>query len=271
MVAADLEAFGLSGYEARVLVALLKLGTASASQLGRESGVHRTSTYPVLDALCVKGLAEPLPGKLALWVSAGRDAVLNRLYSLQEDRLRGLQTRLEQTRRLMADLVPESTPATLAHLQLVRGAQAIEKAYERMLASVQRELIVFNRPPYGLESTTISQRVLETLARGVDTRVLYRAVELEAPGADGFRQETAAYIRLGVSAGLVDDLPLKLAVADRRVALVTLVSVEDEGGFPTSLLVENPGFAEAMAAAFEHYWTTARSVAGLLGVKPAGT
>ena len=143
----DFEAFGLSGYEARVLVALLRVGVATPAQLARLSGVHRTSAYPVLEELAAKGLADVRPGKTAVWASPGTEEVLARLSAIQEERLRGLQARLDQTRAALSRLVPDAPIATMPDAQIIRGAAQVRRIYERLLRSAVSEVLVFNRPP----------------------------------------------------------------------------------------------------------------------------
>jgi hypothetical protein len=59
----------------------------------------------------------------------------------------------------------------------------------------------------------------------------------------------------------VDELPLKLAVVDRKVALLAMADpVLPEIGFPTTLLVEHPGYASLQADAFEQRWSTGTPV-----------
>lgn len=262
----DLESFGLTDHEARLLVALFRAGTATSSQLDRACPGLPAGPHAVLDTLAMKGLVEPVPGGEEAWISVDRDEVINRLFLLQEERLQRIQIRMEQTRRLLADLVPERSPASMADIHLVRGAAQCERIYEQLLAEARLEVMVFNRPPYGLGTTVLNQCIMDMLVRGVDTRVLYRARELELPEAEAFRAETARYVQLGVNGGVVEELPVKMAVVDRRVALITLVGADDAGGFPSSLLVENAGFALALAATFEHYWRSANSVSALLGL-----
>ena len=262
----DLESFGLAAHEARVVVALLRAGTATAGLLDRACADLPVGAEQVLDALAMKGLAEPVPGGEGVWASVGRDEVINRLFVLEQERLQSTQVRMEQTRRLLACAVPDDAPASIRDIHLVRGAAQTERAFERLLAGAQHEVLVFNRPPYGLATTMLDQCIVAMLARGVEARVLYRTAELESTEADLFRAETAHYIRLGVNAGVVDELPLKLAIVDRRTALATLVGPDGAPGFPTSMLVENHGFAVALAATFEHYWRGACSVAALLGL-----
>ena len=77
--------------------------------------------------------------------------------------------------------------------------------------------------------------------------------------AEGFRAAIARYHDAGVEGRLVEELPIKLAIADRRTALLAMTDpVLPDIGFPTTLLVEHPGFATLQAEAFERLWETAK-------------
>lgn len=56
--AAALERLGLSNYEARVFVALQKLGTGSAREIHEEAGVPRSQVYGTAESLEDRGLVE---------------------------------------------------------------------------------------------------------------------------------------------------------------------------------------------------------------------
>jgi sugar-specific transcriptional regulator TrmB len=58
-----LEGFGLTEYQARVYLALLDLGTSTASQIPALSRVPRTRIYTTMQALHAKGLVQILPEK----------------------------------------------------------------------------------------------------------------------------------------------------------------------------------------------------------------
>lgn len=256
-VQADFEAFGLSGYEARVLVSLLRVGVATPAQLASLSGVHRTSAYPVLEELAAKGLADVRAGKTAVWASPGTEEVLARLSALQEERLQGLRARLDQTREALSRLVPDAPMSVMPNAQIVRGAAHVRRIYERLLRDARSEVLVFNRPPYTWAPGRTNNVVLETLARGVKVRVIYQAVQLEGPEADAFREETNTYLNAGVQARAVDELPVKLVAVDRQSVLFAMPDPASESAFLTNLVVEHPGFVAMQVRAFEMVWDSA--------------
>ena len=134
--------------------------------------------------------------------------------------------------------------------------------YDRIVARAEDELLVFNRPPYSQGADQVNPVVLEMLARGVRARALYAEEQWEAPGAKPFRQAMAVYHEAGVMGALTDELPIKLAVVDRKVALLAMTDpVLPDIGFPTTLLVEHPGFAGIQAEGFERLWEHAQPLA----------
>ena len=56
----DLVRIGFSDKEARVYVVLLQLGSGGAQDVAEAAGMHRASTYDVLEALTKRGLATPI-------------------------------------------------------------------------------------------------------------------------------------------------------------------------------------------------------------------
>ncbi|HET7487135.1 MAG TPA: helix-turn-helix domain-containing protein [Acidimicrobiales bacterium] len=268
----ELEDLGLSPYEARVLLALLRLGSATSAELAQASGVPRTSAYQVLEELGRKRLVEQVPGgRAAVWACPGVDLVFDRLDAAQEERLREHRTVTARLRKELAQPAPPTAAVTPPFVHLMRGATEVRAVYDRLLAGARDEVLVFNRPPYSTTDAEtrltpddrtgqdeVNPIVLAALRRGVRFRVLYVASHWEAPDAEPFRAAMATYHRAGVEGRLVDELPLKLAVADRAAVLTALPDPVQEIGYPTNLFIDHAGFAALQADGFDHRWTSAR-------------
>lgn len=258
----EFEQLDLSPYESRLLLALLRLGSANSAQLARHSGVPRTSTYQVLEELNRKGLAQRLSvDGPAVWACPGREEVFDRLDAAEEERLRRHRARTAHLREMLAETFPETPEAAVPYVHVIQGAAQVSNIYDRLLNDAAEELLVFNRPPYSLPPDRVNQAVIGAVRRGVKSRALYQADLWSDPDTQGFRAAMEAYHSAGVEGRLVDDLPMKLAISDRRVALLAMTDpVLPEIGFPTTILVEHPGFAALQAEAFERLWVDARPV-----------
>lgn len=267
----EFEALGLSPYETALLLALLRLGSGTSLQLARVSNVPRTSTYQVLEELTIKRLAVRVPGPgAAVWASPGRDEVLARLDAAEQEKLRLHRERAARVRDLLDQSLPDAPVTTMPYVQVIQSTIQAREIYDSMLAEAQSEFVVFNRPPYSASANPVrlhpkeiaardevNPAVLDALARGVVIRALYQRAQWGDPQSEPFREAMAAYHRAGVKGRLVDDLPIKLAVADRKVALITMMHPTlSEIGFPTTLLIEHAGAASVEADAFDRRWAS---------------
>jgi sugar-specific transcriptional regulator TrmB len=107
----ELQELGLRPYEARVLLALLRAGSANSAQLAELSGVPRTSTYQVMEALTEQGLAERVPTHgPAVWTCQGWEAVVDVLDAAEEERLRQHHARTSRLRTALAEALPGKPP-----------------------------------------------------------------------------------------------------------------------------------------------------------------
>lgn len=259
----ELENLGLSPYEARVLMGLLRSGSIAPPQLAQLAEVPPTSIYKVLEQLNTKGLAERLMGDTNTWASVGHDEVVGRLElrlrAANEERLRNHQVRAARVEQLLAKSLPATPSVSMPFVHLLHGAAQARDAYNRMIDQATGEILVFNRRPYSWPEGEINPAVVAALARGVRARALYEDAHLSEPDREALRQEHNAYFEAGVQARVVDELPMKLAIVDRRTALVSMADPRgDSAAYPNNLFVEHAGFAAAQAVVFEHYWGDAR-------------
>lgn len=260
-LARSFEDLGLTTNEARVLIALLRLGTASTTLLASEAGVPRTTIYQVLEGLADRRLAERLPGAdwPAVWTSPGREAVLDRLVANEEERIAAFRNRANEVRELLVDAIPDEPAVAMPYVHLLRGAGGVKRTYDELLNEASDELLMFTRGPFAYRLGKPNTAVLDLLGRGVRARVLYQESEWEHPDAEGYRQEAAIYARAGVESRLADSLPVKLVIVDRKVALISMSDPSRSNGeYPATLLVEHAGVAELLADAFERRWAEAK-------------
>jgi DNA-binding CsgD family transcriptional regulator len=118
--------------------------------------------------------------------------------------------------------------------------------YTRLEHEVTTEFMAFDRPPYVLAG----ENPVEPLAleRGVLWRAVYAAEVLDRPGAWAELRDAAA---AGERARIARTLPTKLAIADRRTALV---SATLDPLRPTAVVVEGGPLVDLLCAAFEAVW-----------------
>lgn len=256
------EEMGLGSYEARALAAIVNVGSATAGQLAKLSGVTRPNVYPALESLRTKGLVEARHGKVTEWVSPGREEVVHRLVQVQEQRLQNTQDaikkRAEEALTIVAKMGAGAPAPTQTFLRVMRNEIDMAALYARSLKEATDEVLVFNRGPYP-GRIVVAKEVTEAVARGVRARALYQVTEVEDPGFEAFHATVEAYADAGVEARVVDEVLVPMAVFDRKVVLFALDDLMvPEAGFETDVAVDHGRFAAFCVEAFDEAWATAR-------------
>ncbi|KPG76580.1 helix-turn-helix transcriptional regulator [Frigoribacterium sp. RIT-PI-h] len=141
--------------------------------------------------------------------------------------------------------------------RVVVGQAAVGDWYSRLERRATPDFGACGRPPYVVASNESTQRVAR--GRGVRWRAVYTVASISA---DGSRQGVHRLGADGEEARITHDLPAKLAVADRRVALVSIGHAPDR---PEALVTESEPLVAALHDLFEARWRSALPVPGTPG------
>jgi sugar-specific transcriptional regulator TrmB len=252
--ASSLVDLGLTGYEAGAYLALTRRGRATGAEVARLAGLPRQRIYDVLDGLVARGIAAVEPGRPAQYTARPPEEVVSGLLASHREQL----ARLE---RQAAEAVARLTPAfragrdendPLNYIEILRDPAAIGRRFAELESTVEREILVFTKPPYAIEPAD-NLAGLQLLQRGIDARSVYeRSLYENEAQVVAVRQFVAA----GERARVVDELPLKLVVIDERLALFTMEDpVAGDPGL-TIMAVEHQALARLLKLAFERVWET---------------
>ncbi|MER6309436.1 helix-turn-helix domain-containing protein [Streptomyces sp. NPDC001739] len=247
-VAAYLRELGVGPREAEALQALLRSGRCSAGELGAELGWDPERAEESVGMLIELGLV----------VAGGPDhtALAPAEPSLALDRLVHLRSAEVQRARLAAlhayrDYRRCTGAQTTDDLvEVVTGPQQIVDCIWQFEKSVESEVVRFDSPPYHTDGGPNDVEV-HNLGRGVEYRVVYSnsAVRNSAYYAANIQPCIAA----GEKARVLAAVPVKLTVFDRRLAIVSMSSVEAESN-ECLLLVRPSSLLTALLGLFETSW-----------------
>src|ERR671936_80397 len=93
--AEQLTRLGLTSYEAKAYLALLRRDSSTAAQVARLAEVPRQRIYDVLASLVERGLASGRPGRVVKYAATAPQLALERLISDHRQRLRELEEEVE--------------------------------------------------------------------------------------------------------------------------------------------------------------------------------
>lgn len=256
-----LEGLGLSPTQERVYTALLELGRGSVAEMMRASALSRPEVRRALDTLESLGLVSRSADRRPLFLPLSpRVAVELLIARRQEDVDRARVAAAQFVERFRNVVASEG----VEFVQLVRGPEAIRHRFGQLQRAAENEILGFDKPPY---VTPPGDNAPEEplLSQGIRYRVVYDSKALEFPGHIELIEQLA---KLGEESRITDDVPMKLAIADRTLALVPL-SIE-EAGTEEALIVGPCALLDALRSLFEAFWARARPI-GFAGSIPSAS
>ncbi|MEJ7764823.1 MAG: helix-turn-helix domain-containing protein, partial [Acidimicrobiales bacterium] len=166
-----MEGFSLSPSEAKALVAMMRLGSATPVQLAPVTGIDRTNLYRLLENLQHRKLIRKSPGRNSVWVAADRKEIVLRLRQRVQERNRADHVALERLEGVL-EHVPVAQDRAVAVVQVTDEVSNAYRYYDAV-SVVTSELLVFNRGPY-VGEMMMDPAVSAALARGVKSSALWQ-------------------------------------------------------------------------------------------------
>ncbi|HTE64447.1 MAG TPA: helix-turn-helix domain-containing protein [Solirubrobacteraceae bacterium] len=247
---------GVAETEERVYRSLVRLGAATAEELVGVAGVSDGSLHTALAGLEEKGLASRVPGAGARFVPAPPDVAIEALAARRYEEV--ARARLAATELTNEFRSGSGADRAAEVLEVVTGSDAVRRRFAQLQRSAVEELLVFDKPPYTTAAPDNEDTEHDILARGVRCRVVYDRSSLTEPGQPRMLESLAA---AGEDARVAADVPMKLVICDRRLALTPL-SLQ-QGLTDAALVVHRSGLLDALAALFESVWQRAIPVPAL--------
>ena len=158
-------------------------------------------------------------------------------------------------------------------IEVISGVDAIRHRYQQVQQAATTELRMFVTSPFVAVRPGENAAEPAAAGRGVRIRVVLEQAVLAEPGATA---EAVASLRRGLEVRVVEQLPMKLVLADADLALVPLAvaTTAEQGADPApepgAVLLHRSGLLAALDALFENIWRRAHplDLAGLDGAEP---
>jgi HTH-type transcriptional regulator, sugar sensing transcriptional regulator len=250
---AQLTRLGLTSYEAKAYLTLIRRDSFTAAQVARQSGLPRQRIYDVLGSMVQKGLAVARPGNVVKYAATPPDVAINQLLSVQREDLSRTES---AARSMVADLEPafkagqrETDP--LEYIEVLRDRRAINERFAELQKAVKKEILVFTKPPYATppQENVEGLKVITTH----DARSLYEFSVFDDPAvARGVQR----FVEAGEQARFVPTLPLKLVIIDETIVMFGMEDPVAGSADLTIVTVEHQSLARVLKTAFEAIWDT---------------
>lgn len=256
-----LAALGLTGPEADVYVQLCHVRSSSTAELVLALGLPEATVARALELLDARGVIRP-SRRGGRFSAVAPDVAL-------ESRLAERQAELRATREVVDHLMEVFRSRSFGRrpadiVEPLESNREIRLAFESMQRGASRELVGFIKAPV-IEPITDNPTERELLTKGIGFRGIYERSLLDEDGAYATLLASAAD---GEEVRIATTLPLKMIIADGRLALVTVDS-DSSGTEVGALLVHASSLVLALVALFEATWALSSSVPSVPGAVAA--
>ncbi|WP_344883516.1 helix-turn-helix transcriptional regulator [Nonomuraea antimicrobica] len=254
-----LSAVGVDADDERIYRDLLRHPRATLPELAVHTGRTTVALRRAFSRLEALGLVSRMAGRPVRFLPTRPDVAVAALISRREEGL--AQARLAAL-ALLAETPHLEHHAPEELVEVVQGQAAVVQRFTQLQQTATEELLVLDRPPYAQDPSEQNVEEIDRLAHGVLVRGIYDVSALEIPGKLRLAQESVA---AGEQARISPEVPMKLAIADRRSAILPL-STDESAHADSAVIVHSSTLLDALVTLFEVLWRSALP----LPAKPLG-
>lgn len=269
-----LERVGLTQYERRALIALLRRGIADAATLCEDGEIPTSKIYLAMEKLAGRGLVQIQPSRPRLFAAMSAEDVVKRLGDIAREQASSFATAAEGLLELVSDGPAPPPGRTFADLAL--GVESHVRRHLVHLAAAQRQIISYLEES-DLEVFRHSRdqgfHVLRRITRNAEERsVAHRIVfgfgHRDAPRLIQFLREFRAELRTATGVRYSGVLGHPFHVVDRSLVILCL----DNPFLPerrfASLMIRSEELADALCTGFDGLWDRAMKSLREIDVHP---
>jgi sugar-specific transcriptional regulator TrmB len=245
-----LGAIGLDETHESAYRALVSVGAADVPDLARRLTLGEHDTERALRRLERHGLAAQSSARPGRWVAAPPGVALGALLTQRRHELE----KAELTAALLAEEYRASAAEPAAHdlVEVVIGSAAIAQRFLQLqLGATEEVCAMVTGAPIAVSGPENNPAEEQTTGRGVGYRVVVERAVLDE---DAGLTELSAALGREERVRVMDEVPTKLVIADRTLAMVPLTTHTAE---PAALVVHASGLLELLSGLFESVWRQA--------------
>ena len=246
-----LQPLGISAEAEAVYVALAPLGSATSEELSALTSMTPDALGAQLEELRRLGLATELSA--GLWRTLPLPEVAK---ALRAQKISELEMASVAAESLHSHLLAASQSQS-DDVRIVVGREAILATNRELCGTAQKEICMFDKPPYAEERSATEQGLREdapewqALERGTRLRCVYH------PGFDADRLKELTLFATKGEESRTAPVPMKLVIVDAELAIIPSMRSYLPGHELRMSVVRHPSLVEALQWQFDAIWDTA--------------
>jgi len=253
-IVADLQEYGLTRNEARVLFYLAKSGLSRASGVARAVQINRTETYRTIRNLQHRGLVEATLERPVRVQSAPFEKCLQILIDERKARLRNLERRGEDLRRVFESMRVEPVRQEIERFQVIEGRRRIEQKLQSLYTQARKSVMTVLSSSELMRAETSG--LFDLLEQFNRSKVKIRAITSIDQSSLSLVEKLAETIEVRHLDLKARPVP-RVSIIDDAEAIFEITTDEVRRNEEVALWINSRPFVGNLQAYFEEMWTSA--------------
>lgn len=260
-IVAELQDYGLTRNEARVLVFLAKTGPSKASEVARSVQINRTETYRTIRNLQRRGLVEATLERPVRFQSVPFDKCLQVLIDERKARLRILEQHGENLRRQFEAVRVEPVAHEVERFQVVEGRISIEQRLQSLCAQARKSVLTVLSSAEVLRADTSG--LFDMLSQGVRTGLRVRVITAITQSNLEVTEKLREMLEIRHLDLKAKPIP-RVSIIDDGEALFEITTADEtqRASEEVALWINSRAFVRNLQAYFEEMWNSATPAEG---------
>lgn len=268
-IVAELQEYGLTRNEARVLVFLAKTGPSKASEVARAVQINRTETYRTIRNLQRRSLVEATLERPVRFQSVSFSKCLQILIDERKAKLRILEQRGEDLRHQFEEMRIEPVSQEVERFQVVEGRLRIEQRLLSMYTQARKSVMTVLSPLEVIRADTSG--LFDMLTQAVKTGLKVRAITaINEPNVAIVEKlrETIEVRHLDLKAKPIP----RVSIIDDNEAMFEITTADEtpRSGEEVALWINSRAFVRNLQAYFAEMWNSGTPAEGRIEVLRKG-
>ncbi|MGW6276366.1 LuxR C-terminal-related transcriptional regulator [Kribbella sp. NPDC055071] len=243
-----LESVGVEAPDEQAYRALLSAPGCGVPELAKLLDRDEREVATTVDRLAALGLLTITSDHPARLLPTRPDVAVDALVAVRRAELDRVRA---EARVLLSELRAQEQHRPENLVEVIVGQDAIAARFAQLLNGTRDELLVLDRPPYASQVDESDNRVRGLLGDGVVVRGIYSPDSFDVPGGV---DEAYSAADAGETSRVHPQIPMKLAIFDRKVALLPLAV---DQLVDTALVVHPCALLDALIEMFSLLWDQA--------------
>lgn len=261
----SLESIGFTNYEAKVFYVLFQGHLLSASEIAKNAGIPRSSSYDVLKTFTEKGICnEILTSSIARYEIIDPKVVEDKIEKDIQDTFKNKMGKLKDSfEKLQPLFKSKELEGQKVDVELIKGFNRHRFAkFMEIFKSAKKEALLMTKLE-GFVDSAVDEITLRFLQGGGKLKTLYEAsdnfkIRVDNQWKQITKQELPDFCQTLVAEGeeikLTDRIYQNMLITDRKVVFISLIDPTIARYNRSDIIVKNENFASSMADYFEGCW-----------------